>query len=168
MRRLLFPTAFLLAPQGALLAECAGETMISCETGAGWLEVCVEPGDGPGEGAFTYAFGPKGAPDLALREDMAAGTATPWPGIGGAIWESVDFRHEGHVYSIYIATDRSDESGMRAGAHVIRGEETLARLSCESGPDQVIAPAFAVEDAMTAAGYRRDLARDEWRRGEYP
>lgn len=166
MRRILILTALALTPPLSARADCAQGTVISCDTGDGlWLEVCVEPGDAPGAGAFTFAFGPKGAPETTLREEMAAGTATPWPGIGMTIWEEVGFRDGDLVHRAYIAVDRQDDAEMRAGVVVSRGDEPLSRHACLPGPDTVIAPAFAIEDAMRAAGYCRDFARQTWRRG---
>lgn len=163
MRAILLLTVALIP--AAVRADCAGETLISCDTGAGWLEVCVEPGAAKGAGAFTYAFGAKGAPETRLREEMAAGTATPWPGIGMTIWEEVGFRDGDLVHVAYLAVDREDDAEMRAGAAVSRGAEPLSMHVCLPGPDAVIAPAFTIEDAMMAAGYCRDLERREWRRG---
>lgn len=160
------PALVLLALPGAALADCRGETLISCDIGDGrHLEVCIERGDSPGEGAFTYAFGPRGRPELTLREEFAAGTAIPWSGVGRAIWEGVAFRSDGHVYEAWHSVDRLQEDpSLEAGVTILRGESFLASLSCGGGPGTVIAPLFTIQDAMAAAGFCRDPARHEWRR----
>ncbi|WP_287884675.1 MULTISPECIES: hypothetical protein [Paracoccus] len=157
----------LILAASVALADCRTETLISCDIGDGrHLEICIEPGDFQGEGAFTYAFGPKGRPELTLRETFAAGTASPWSGVGRAIWESVAFRNDGHVYEAWHSVDRLDEDmPLEAGVTILRGEAFLAALSCKSGPATVIAPLFTIQDAMAAAGFCRDLNRHEWRRG---
>lgn len=166
MRPCLTALALLGLPHAAL-AECGGVVLISCETGNGrHLEVCIEPGDFQGNGAFTYAFGSKGQPDLTLRETFAAGTATPWSGVGRAIWESIAFRNDGHVYEAWHSVDRlTQDPTLEAGVNVLRGDDLLASLTCESGPGTVIAPLFTIHDAMAEAGFCRDLTRHEWRRG---
>src|SRR5690606_26843141 len=99
------------------------------------LEVCIEPEDSRGNGAFTYSFGPKGQQDLTQREEFSAGTATPWSGVGRAIWESVAFRNDGHSYEAWHSVDRlTEDSALEAGVNVLRGEDLLASLTCESGP----------------------------------
>ncbi len=165
MRPCLTALALLCLPNGAL-ADCGGEVLISCDTGNGrQLQVCVESGDFRGEGAFTYAFGPMGQPELTLREEFSAGTAIPWSGVGRAIWESVGFRNNGHVYEAWHSLDRlTEDAPLKAGVNILRGEELLASLTCESGPGTVIAPLFTIYDAMTAAGFCRDPSRHEWRR----
>lgn len=166
MRPCLTALALLCLPH-AVLADRNGEVLISCDTGNDrHLEVCIEPGDSQGNGAFTYAFGRKGQPDLILREEFSAGTAMPWSGVGRAIWESVAFRNDGHVYEAWHSLDRlTEDAPLQAGVNVLRGEELLASLTCESGPGTVIAPLFTIHDAMAEAGFCRDLSRHEWRRG---
>lgn len=163
---LCLPALALILLPTSTLANCGGETLISCDTGDGRrLEVCIEPEAFPGEEAFTYAFGPAGQPELTLREAFAAGTATPWSGIGRAIWEGIAFRNAGHVYEAWHSVDRLEENArLEAGVNILRGEELLASHSCAGGPGTVIAPLFTVQDAMAAAGFCRDPTRHEWRR----
>lgn len=164
MRECIIPAilASLLVPETAL-AECAGETFISCNTGMGrYLEVCIQPGDRPGKGAFTYRFEAGGKPELTLREDFSARTVTPWHGVGRAIWGSVAFRNNGYSYEAWHSFDRLEESSvLEAGVTIMRDEEFLSTVTCEPGPGTYIAPLFTLEDAMTAAGYC--LERDKWR-----
>ncbi|RNF35772.1 hypothetical protein [Paracoccus methylarcula] len=159
------PLIFL---SSAALADCTEQTLISCDTGNGnHLEACIEAGVSPDGARFTYAFGPRDKPKLTLREELAAGTATPWSGVGRAIWESVAFRHEGHVYEVWHSFDRLEQvASLEGGVNVLRGEELLVSLSCQPGPGTVIAPLFTIGDAMAEAGFCRDPDLHEWRRGD--
>ena len=47
--------------------------------------------------------------------------------------------------------------------NVLRGDDLLASLTCRPGPETQIAPIFALSDAMTDAGWRRDLDAGVWR-----
>lgn len=163
--RLLACARLILTPLtlalGALpaLAACPGQTFVSCPVGGGrWLEVCI------GAEGFTYAFGPRAAPELRLSVPMAAGTVTPWPGVGRAIWASVAFANGGHVYEVWSAIDRLTEGGApTAGVNVLRGEALLARIECH--PGTAPAAAFVLEDAMAAAGWCWGIEAQRWRRG---
>lgn len=165
MRQFVFSTALglIFIPDFAL-ADCVGETFISCDIDNGrYLEVCIEPGENPGEGAFTYRFGTQGEAELMLREDFAAGTVTPWSGVGRAIWGSVAFRNDGYLYEVWHSFDRLEEnSSLEGGVNILQGMDVLASLSCEPGSETKIAPMFSLEDAMTEAGYC--LERHEWQR----
>lgn len=128
-------------------AACPELTVLSCMIGAKRLEVCAT-GD-----SLTYAFGRDGRPaDLVLTEPLAAGTYTPWNGIGRSIWESVDFRNDGHVYTVWSSFDRMDP-GARVdhGVTVQKGDATLATLTC--APGAVAAPFDALFDRMEARGF---------------
>lgn len=151
----------LLLPPAAL-ADCPGQTLISCEVdNGGFLEVCIEPGDA---GGFTYRFGPRDRPELTLREAFSAGTAIPWSGAGRAIWEGVAFHNGDHVYEAWHSLDRlSRDPRLEAGVTILREGAVLAILHCKDGQAD-IAPVFAIQDAMAAAGYCRDPGRHEWRR----
>lgn len=158
--------AFALFP-GVALADCRGETFISCDIGNGQhLEVCIEPEELPGRGAFTYAFGRRDDPELTLREDFASGTVAPWSGVGRAIWGSISFHNDGYVYETWHSFDRLEEgSPLEGGVNILHDKTFLASLSCKPGPGNVIAPLFTLEDTMAAAGYCHDPEHREWRRG---
>lgn len=159
--------AFTLLPAAAL-ADCGDETLIFCDTGNGQhLEVCIEPEELSGRGAFTYAFGPRGKPELTLREDFAAGTVTPWSGVGRAIWGSIAFRNDGYVYEVWHSFDRLEEDApLEGGVNILEGEKLLTSVSCKPGSETVIAPLFTLEDTMAASGFCRDRERHEWRRDD--
>ncbi|SFI63671.1 hypothetical protein [Albimonas pacifica] len=151
----------LLAPSSAA-AACAGETVVSCPIGERRLEVCLEASDPP---AFTYAYGPPGAPELTLREPLSAGTVMPWTGVGRSLWEAVAFRAGAYRYEVWHSLDRlTEDAPLEAGVSVLKGERLVASLTCRPGPGTVVAPIFTLSDAMIEAGWRWDLDARAWRR----
>lgn len=164
MRQFIISAIFALTLFPATsLADCTGETFISCDTGMGrYLEVCIQPGDLPGKGAFTYRFGTGDNPELTLREDFTARTVTPWSGVSRTIWESVTFRNDGYSYEVWHSFDRLEEdASLEAGVTIMRDEGILAEIACEPGSKTYISPIFTLADAMMAAGYC--LERHVWR-----
>jgi hypothetical protein len=141
------------------LADCPGQTFVSCPVGGDrWLEVCIGAED------FTYAFGPRGAPELRLSVPMSAGTVTPWPGVGRAIWASVGFPNAGYTYEVWGSVDRvPDNPDPSARVNVLQGEDLLAQIPCL--PGTVEAPAFVLEDAMAERGFCWNLTARRWQRG---
>ncbi|MEC9431383.1 MAG: hypothetical protein VYD87_00615 [Pseudomonadota bacterium] len=166
MRRAMLALLLLAAAPAVAHAGCAGETLAACEVAPGEvLHACVDPE----AEAFSYAFGPPGAPDLTLRAPFAEGTARPWNGVGRAIWSRVAFRNGAYAYEVWISLDRlTPDPAPEAGMNVLRGETLLASLQCRAGPDgsgpPVIAPIFAIEDAMEAAGWRWEIEAGRWAR----
>lgn len=161
----IFPAVFMVLLPAAAQAACPAETFLSCPVEGGkQVEVCIQPGNFAGDGSFTYTFGPAEKPELDLSVPMAAGTVTPWSGVGRAIWASVGFPNAGYRYEVWHSFDRLDEdSGLEAGVNVLQGEDVVAQLVCEGGE---IAPVFTLEDAMAAAGYCWDLDESGWGRGD--
>lgn len=151
---------FLILLPLPAMAQCPQQTFVSCPVGGGdWLEVCI------GGGGFTYAFGPRQAPELALAVPMAAGTVTPWPGVGSAIWSSVGFPNGGYTYEVWSSVDRNpDAPNPQGGVNVLRGDDLLAQFTCE--PGTVSTPAFTLEDAMAGAGFCWDLETRAWLQGQ--
>jgi hypothetical protein len=151
------PVAVLVAliPLGAR-AACPAETYLSCPVEDGRvLEVCITGQD------FTYSFGPPGAPELALSVSMAAGTVVPWPGVGSAIWSSILFPNNEHVYEVWNSVDRNpDAPNPSGGVNVLKGEDMVAQLTCK--PGTVTTPAFALEDAMASQGFCWDFDARRW------
>ena len=141
------------------MAACPEETYLSCPTDRGdYLEVCI------GSDAFTYAYGPKGAPELSLSVPMSAGTVTPWPGVGRAIWSAVGFPNAGYTYEVWNSVDRDpDNINPMGGVNVLQGDAMIAQIVCL--PGTVTAAAFTLEDAMAGAGYCWDFDSRTWSRG---
>lgn len=138
------------------MAACPEQAFVSCPVGGGnVLEVCI------GADSFSYTFGTEGAPELALSVPMSAGTVTPWPGVGGAIWSSVAFENAGHTYEVWSSVSRDPENiDIQGGVNVMRGETLLAQRTCLPGTAE--SPAFMLEDAMAAAGYCWDFDARTW------
>lgn len=140
-------------------AACDGETYLDCTVENGrQLQVCI------GADAFTYRFGPAEAPELELSVPIAEGTATPWPGVGGAIWSYIGFPVDGHVYEVWTSIDRNDADDApppSGGVNVLKGDETVAALTCQSG---TVSPAFTLEDALDARGWCWNYDSLEWLR----
>jgi len=156
--------ALILAP-GAAMADCRAETFVSCDVGDGRrLEVCINPGNMTQGGTFTYSFGPEGAPELQLMTPMSAMTVQPWSGVGRAIWAAVGFPNDEYRYEVWHSLDRLTENAvMEAGVNVMQGDAPIASFACQ--PGGIIAPAFALEDAMAAAGYCWNTGSFAWQRG---
>ncbi|MBL9052484.1 MAG: hypothetical protein JNN02_02035 [Tabrizicola sp.] len=129
MRRLapLFVLAFAALASPAA-ADCAGdEEVFTCQIGAKSLEICHQGDD------LTYAFGPKGAPDLTITESLTTVNFIPWPGVSSSIWETVAFQNAGYVYEVWTSVERDPEAteGRHGGIRVLQGEETVAELECD-------------------------------------
>jgi hypothetical protein len=157
--RALIPLLFLLPATAQ--AACEGQTFISCPVGGGGLlEVCIAGG------AFTYAFGPPGAPELQLSVPMAAGTVTPWSGVGRAIWSSVGFPNDGYVYEVWGSVDRlGGGQPPEGGVNVYQGDPwnggtLVGEHMCQG---LTVDPVFVLEDAMAAAGYCWDRSGSPFR-----
>jgi hypothetical protein len=145
----------ILLPFGAE-AACPQETFLSCPVGNGdYLEVCIT-GD-----QFSYSYGPEGMPDLSLTVPMAAGTVTPWSGIGSSIWSSVGFPNGGFTYEAWASIDKNPQApNPSGGVNVLKGEELIAERTCQQGTAST--PAFVLEDAMAAQGFCWDFDARVW------
>ena len=127
MRRIAFLLAVLPLPA---FADCpAGGEVFSCQIGAKGLEICHQGDD------LTYAFGPKGAPELTISESLTTVNFTPWPGVSNNIWENVVFVNDDYAYDVWtsVARDPEDTIGLQGGVRVLNGEETVAELTCDPG-----------------------------------
>lgn len=125
------PLALMLAllPLPAF-ADCgAGGQVFTCQIGKKVLEICNQGAD------LTYAFGPKGAPELTISEPMTTVNFTPWPGVGSNIWESVIFLNADIAYEVWTSQERSPEAEgvIDGGINVLNGEELVAELVCDPG-----------------------------------
>jgi len=145
---------------GAAEAACdSGQTLVlNCPVSVDkTLNVCI------GGGTASYAFGPHGAPELALTLPLADVGATPWPGIGRSIWEEIVFPNNDVQYVVWISLDRMDEARPVSGGVVVRrGEKQLAELPCLEGSAQV--GVFAISDGFADAGYCWNFEAQAWSR----
>jgi len=148
------------------LADCPEGTtpILSCTfaNGAKVLDACH---DGA---TATYAFGKAGrAPDLVIETPLTELAYTPWPGIGSAIWDEVGFFNAGIEYHLWQNFDRSpsDAEGtvlVSAGIVVLKGEEELARLNCDTAS---ITPAVdGLWDVFDARGLCFESETQQWQR----
>lgn len=127
------PLILALLLPAAALADCpGGEEIFSCTIGKNALQVCHQ------NNALTYSFGPKGIPDLTLTEPLETADFTPWPGIGRTMWDSLAFHNEGITYEVWAALDKqvdetAPEPQVQGGVTVMKGDRTLASLTCNEG-----------------------------------
>ena len=124
------PVLFLALLPLPAVADCAGgDKVFTCQIGAKALELCHIGDD------LTYAFGPKGTPDLTITEPLLTVNFTPWPGVGSAIWETVVFVNDDYAYEVWTSVERDPESteGRHGGIRVLKGDETIAELECDQG-----------------------------------
>ncbi|WP_156831358.1 hypothetical protein [Pseudochrobactrum sp. AO18b] len=153
------------APMPVFAVEnCTGEVFISCNVAKDkHLQVCIEPASGSAEPKFTYNFTEKGKEGLSLSENFSAKTVSPWKGVGRAINSNVTFNHEGYQYHVWQSFDRLDEEAeLQAGVYVSKGDEDIASFTCQPDKQTSIAPLFALEDAMEAAGWCYHSGKFEW------
>jgi len=112
------------------IADCpAGGQVFSCQVGAKALEICHVGDD------LTYAFGPRGAPELTITEPLKTVNFAPWPGVGSNIWEAVIFVNDDYAYEVWTSVAREPEAtkGLQGGVRVLNGEEMVAELTCDQG-----------------------------------
>jgi hypothetical protein len=112
------------------LADCgAGTEVFTCQIGAKALEICHVGDD------LTYAFGPKGAPELTISESLTTVNFAPWPGVSSNIWETVTFVNGDYAYEVWTSVARDPEAtdGQQGGVRVLNGEEMVAELTCDPG-----------------------------------
>lgn len=164
MPRALVLSSLLLGLTAApALADCRGDILLSCPIGKKILQVCHH-----GAGA-TYSFGPPGASELEIETPISRLDYRPWPGIGSSIWESVIFTHDGVDYEVWQAIEKlteEHETGPEwsGGVTVIRGDETLASLSCDTPPDPAALDLLFA--AKEDAGQCWDHATLAWKIGD--
>lgn len=133
-------------------AACEGRTtVLDCAIGSKQLTVCI------GGGAASYAYGPKGAPELAVTQPLAQLQGTAWAGVGRSIWEEIVFFNGDVSYAVWHSMDRVAEGNPTAGGVLVtRGDQTLADLQCREGTADV--NIFAISDGFAEAGFCWDPA----------
>ncbi|TNE68993.1 hypothetical protein [Celeribacter ethanolicus] len=115
------------------------------------------------ENGVSYRFGHPGqSPDLALERPYAEVVVTPWPGVGGAIWEELRLTNGDVSYVLWGALDRmTDDHEMTGGIVVERNGKELARFDCV--PETLDYTVFGFSDAYEAAGYCWDSYALIWK-----
>ncbi|WP_152612601.1 hypothetical protein [Leisingera sp. ANG-M7] len=159
--RIFLPGLLLLANSAAVSACPEGsETLISCtfKDGVRTLTTCLQ-----GEQA-TYVFGRPGRqPELEMKRDVRDVDMTPWPGIGGSIWEEAIFSNGNVRYIVYysLSKDPGARFPMEAGVIVEQNGEELAHLRCDAGSVDSGYP-LPLFDAKVAAGQVYSLETGQW------
>lgn len=123
------PLLLTLLPLPAAAACPNDSEIFSCRVEGKPLQICHW------KGALIYNYGPEAAPELSLAEPLESITFTPWPGVGGAIWESLAFPNEGYTYEVWTSIERDPEAttGLQGGVNVLQGESLVAKLTCDPG-----------------------------------
>ncbi|NSY37623.1 hypothetical protein [Leisingera sp. ANG59] len=150
---LAFSTPVQACPEGS-------ETLVSCTFGGGSkaLTTCLH-----GKQA-TYAFGAPGRqPELSMKRHVRDVGLTPWPGIGGSIWEEVIFSNGDARYIVYysVSKDPGALTPMEGGVIVESNGSELAHLRCDAGTVDSGYP-LPLFDAKVAAGQEYSLETGEW------
>lgn len=150
--------AAVMGPTVAMARCGTGETIMSCtaKKGAKAINVCLNDGE------VSYAYGAPGkAPELTLAEHIATVNHTPWNGIGAMMWETAAFENNGYSYSVWMGVDRmSQEHPIEASVEVLKGNKTVATVSCDAG--SVTAGFWALSDAKKALNLCWDLDQSVW------
>ena len=166
-RRLVWSAIGFICLASAAHAACEGheETFLSCTfKGAKTVDVCID-GD-----FVSYAFGPPGAPELALQTHILDVDYRPWPGVGSTIWEEVAFENGNVSYVVTGSLTRTYPENENeeiittsgGGIDVIEAGITLATLECDAGSADY-GWSSTIYDAKTAAGLCWDADYFEWR-----
>ncbi|MCF2904542.1 hypothetical protein L0666_06050 [Octadecabacter sp. CECT 8868] len=117
-----------------------------------------------------YRFGALGQlPELELKESIETFDYTPWPGVGRAIWETVQFENNGYSYEVSAGFERMfDEEEYEdiphrnfGGVRVTRGDEVITDLSCARETVDFTWD-VALGEAKNNLGYVWDHLTREW------
>ena len=140
--------AAVLAAGTATAEPCPGQAVVvDCDiSSTKRLTVCI------GGGQASYAFGPAGAPELALTRPLGEMRGTAWAGVGRSIWEEIIFDVDEVSYMVWHSMDRLAEGNPVSGGVVVqRGDQTLANLECWPGTTAV--SIFSISDGFAEAGF---------------
>lgn len=147
-------------------APLAADVLLSCkiEGRDRVLSVCAA------NGQAYYAYGtPDQLPELELITPLRDVDVTPWPGVGGSIWEEMIFTNNDVEYVVWQSMQRDPENTAHSGGVNVRekGAETdlLASLTCDPAILFSEAGIFAFSDAKIANGQTWDLDQHIWVEG---
>ncbi|HEY6918573.1 MAG TPA: hypothetical protein VI412_04890 [Tabrizicola sp.] len=145
----------LLATASPTWAACQGDEAFSCSIGKKSVEVCYW------KGMLTYSYGPEGNPELFLNEPLETVAFTPWPGIGSSLWETVAFQNEGYTYEVWTSIERDPEATepRTGGVRVLKGDSTVAELSCDPGSASSMDGLYDMKDGI---GQCWDIDAQAW------
>lgn len=116
-------------------------------------------------GLVTYAFGPKGAPDLQISAAPGDLGYLPWNGIGTEMPEAVQFQSGDYTYEVWYSVRKMmDESEPlpppAGGVRVLQGDDLVADLACSAPPD--IYDLYLIYEAKLVAGQCYDWESQSW------
>ena len=138
-------------------AACPNDSEIfSCTIKGKPLQICHW------KGALIYNFGPIEKPELSIAAPLDTIAFTPWPGIGGSIWESVAFSNQGYTYEAWTSVERDPEAtkGLQAGITVREAGSIVAELTCDEGaPSQSLDVIYGLKESV---GQCRDFEANAW------
>ncbi|MGB0903133.1 hypothetical protein [Halocynthiibacter sp.] len=144
-------------------APLAADVLLSCkiEGRNRVLSVCAA------NGQAYYSYGtPDQSPELELIIPLRDVEVTPWPGVGGAIWEEMIFTNNDVEYVVWQSLRRDPENPEHSGGVNIREKgteaEVLLSLTCDPAILFSEAGVFAFSDAKLANGQKWDLDQHIW------
>jgi hypothetical protein len=166
MRNLILSLGVLCAASGMARAEGCfgpGTPLFHCTVkgGSTSVDLCLQ-----GDVAY-YRFGPTdGAAEMILAQPVHGVSMRPWNGIGRTILEEAQFNNGAYAYTVHYAIDRIPEGGevkvtVSGGVTVIKGDQTLARLTCDAG-SILVRDIYPLYEAKQAAGQCWNRDRFEW------
>ena len=79
------------------LATTTETNIPTCTVGSKQLSLSIRDDN------ITYSFGPKGNPELVLKEPFAAVDFQPWSGWGSTDTNTVTFANNAHTYTVFSA-----------------------------------------------------------------
>lgn len=144
-------------------APLEAEVLLSCkiEDRDRVLSVCAA------NGQAYYSYGvPDHVPELELVRALRDVDVTPWPGVGGSIWEEMIFANEDMEYVVWQSMLRDPENPEHTGGVGVRTigaeDDFLASLNCD--PETLFSEVgvFAFSDAKLANGQGWDLDQRIW------
>lgn len=141
----------------ALAAPATAEPFFACDFGGG-RDLSVTHDAETARYAFRHPTN-----SLTLTRPFSEVHYTPWPGVGGTIWEEVGFDNAGFRYSVFASIDRAPEAEprRRGGVIVFQGDREITRLECLPGSIQ-FDWGTGLFDAMEGAGQCYDPAAQSW------
>lgn len=153
--------ACLIFLASAAFAQCPeyAQTLVSCtlKGGTKQLTTCL---DGT---RASYAFGSVGrAPELVLDQSVRDVGMRPWPGIGSTIWEEFTFHNKGVSYVVHYAVERAPDGTVSGGISVMKGEQEIARLSCDPGSVMSAGYGLPLFEAKERAGQTYSFDTQSW------
>jgi hypothetical protein len=126
------PVAVAPGPDSHCTAD--EDVVFTCKTGKKLLSVCASKDLTANTGFIQYRFGPKGKPEMNLKEPAehpSAFTAAAAVSFAGAAYENhIRFNGGDHNYVVY---EGEGEGWIRAGVVVEKNGKTIANISCKDG-----------------------------------